>query len=148
MLSEELYNKQIRRIEACFNYSLDVKAIPVWYKELNNNHITNSDLVAGVNEGVNPGASTHWKFRPTVIDLLDKCHFAKHERLKAEERRDKRQEEENADKPLKDLLSKDRAKSPLAKKLCANLHDLFEDKIDLATFKRRDLDIKAQRTTG
>lgn len=144
MITTTVYHRQIDRIEGAFNYKIDSNALHVWQEELNKNNITDSDLIAAVNSGLSKGG---WEIRPHLGALLTKCHFAKQERMKAAQRRIQK-EEELADKPLKDLLSRDRAKSPFSQKLCENLHDMFEDKIDVATFKQRDMEIKAQRTTG
>ena len=142
MLSEELYNKQIRRIEACFNYSLDIKAVPVWYKELVNNHITNSDLIAGVNEGVNPGASNHWKFRPTVIDLLTKCQYAKTERLKRDNKRIADQEDKAKAMGIGEILDRgDNNKSPRVRAWIDLTRQLLSGDIDKATFDKRHREI-------
>ena len=141
-LSNDTFKRQIERIEGAFNYKLDVLAIPVWYEELKRNHITNTDLIAGVNEGVNPGASSHWTYRPTVIDLLTKCQYAKTERIKRDNKRIADQEDKAKAMGIGEILDRGcNNKSPRVRAWIDLTRQLLGGDIDKATFDKRHKEI-------
>ena len=138
MITDEVYKRQLARIQGWGGYEIYPGSVKVWREELDKERITDEDLIAGVNSGLQEPDYGGWNRRPDLGMLKSKCHLAKNERRKREERRVREEEEKARGLGVGDML--ERGEKHGSKKVvnwCKLTTERVEGNMDVDTFNQK-----------
>ena len=140
MITDKIYQEQMRRLEGAINQKIYEGSFKVWKKELEDNNFSDKDFVAGITRVVDSLRNGEIKTYDIHIGtLLRFCGKGKEHNLTPEERA--KIEEARYRYLSQDAILSMAGMTPFAKILCANLYKYLNGEITRKTFllKQKDL---------